>query len=211
MTAKFLRAPHMVTPIVLALAACGGGGGGGSADNGPGGGTEEVPAGALPAFIDRQTFANDVINAQQAIVSAGAANPSDLPASASYAGSWAMSLDPGGDLEVIGGSVALEADFAGGTLTGAMEQEILPGADGTLSIENGRIAGADLDGDLRGSLADPNGGAIGVDTSVDGFFSNSGAQGTMTGTATRGGATVGAQGVFSAEDQNPGDGFQGFD
>jgi len=206
MTAQLLRAPLMVAPLVLALAACGGGGGGGAIDGGspgtgggPDGGTEEVPSGALPAFSDRQTFANDVINAQQAIVAAGAANPADLPASATYAGSWAMSLDPGGDLEVVGGSVALEADFAGGTLTGTMEQEILPGGDGTLSIENGRIAGADLDGDLRGSLADPNGGVIGVDTAIDGFVSNSGAQGTMTGTATRGGGTVGAQGVFGAE------------
>jgi len=199
----FLRAPLIVTPLVIALAACGGGGGGGGGTVGGPGSPEDVAEGALPAFSDRATFANEVIAAQEAIVAAGAASPADLPASASYAGSWAMGLDPGGDLEVVGGSVALEADFAGGTLTGTMEQEILPGADGTLSIENGRIAGAALDGDLRGSLADPNGGAIGVVTSVDGFFSNSGAQGTMTGTATRGGATVGAQGVFGAEQAGP--------
>lgn len=202
MTAKFLRAPLMVTPIVLALAACGGGGGGGAMDgsnpgtgggpgesteevpaggsspdtgSGPDGSTEEVLAGALPAFSDRATFADEVINAQQAIVAAGAANPADLPTSASYAGSWAMSLDPGGDLEVIGGSVALEADFAGSTLSGTMVQEILPGADGTLRIEGGRIAGATLDGSLRGTLDNPRGGVIGVDTSVDGFFSDNGA------------------------------------
>ena len=205
MTPMLSRVAFLATPLVLTLSACGGGGGSG------GGGSEDPTAGALPAFSDRVTFANEVIAAQEAIVAEGRADPTDLPASASYAGGWAMSLDPGGDLEVVGGSVALEADFAVGTLTGSMEQEILPGADGTLAIENGQIAGADLQGDLRGSLADPNGGVIGVDTDVDGFFSDNGAQGTMTGTATRGGETIGAQGVFSAEDQNPGDGTGDFD
>ncbi|TVP75555.1 MAG: hypothetical protein EA353_13650 [Puniceicoccaceae bacterium] len=110
-----------------------------------------------------------------------------------------MSLDPGGDLEVIGGSAALQADFDAGTLGGTMQQEILVGAGGTLSIQNGTISGVDIVGDVTGDLNDPGGsGNISVDTSLDGFIANAGVQGTMTGSATRGGETVGAQGVLAA-------------
>lgn len=193
MTRHTILKALLAAPVLLGVAACGGGGSG-SGD----GAAEEAPNDGLTSFAERETFAGEVITEQQQIVAAGAADPADLPASASYAGGWAMSLDPEGDTEIIGGSVALEADFAGGTLTGDMVQEVLPGADGTLSIENGQITDAQLAGDLRGSLDDPEGGSIGVDTGVDGFFSDNGAQGTMSGTATRGGDTVGAQGAFGA-------------
>mgnify|MGYP006430783963 CR=1 FL=1 len=196
----------LVMPVFLAIAACGGGSSGsGSPDD-----LEETPeetGGRVPldSFAERETFADDVIARQQQVVNAGAANPADLPASASYEGDWAMTINPGGDTrgeetEIVGGSVALQADFANGTLTGAMVQEILSGADGTLSIDNGQITGAQLVGDLRGNLDDPDGsGSFEVEAGVDGFFSDSGAQGTMTGTATGRGETSGAQGVFGAD------------
>ena len=213
----------MVTPVFLAIAACGGGGGGGGGSDDPDDvaeTTEAVPSSnsdsndtsaetsapmPLDSFAERETFADDVIARQQEIVNAGAANPAELPASASYEGDWAMTINPGGrtrgeETEIVGGSVSLEADFAKGTLTGAMVQEILSGADGTLSIENGQITGAELAGDLRGDLDDPDqSGSFEVEAGVEGFFSDNGAQGTMTGTATGRGETSGAQGTFAAD------------
>lgn len=189
----FSHGPWRALPLVLLVAACGGGGGGTSGSSSTG------SAGALPAFSDRAAFANAVIDAQVAVVNAGRAAPTDLPASASYAGQWAMSLDPAGSTEIVGGPVTLDADFAGGRLGGTMVQEILPGAAGTLSIANGRIVDSDLSGNLRGSLQDPDGsGVIGIDTTLGGFVSATGAQGTMTGSATRNGARVGAEGAFAA-------------
>jgi len=181
----------LVAPLLFGVAACSGGGGGSA--------PEEAPTGPLASFAEREAFAEEVIAQQEQVAAAGAADPADLPASASYEGGWSMSLDPGGETEIVGGSVALEADFEGGTLGGTMEQQILAGADGTLSIENGTVSGAQLAGDVQGSLDDPDGGSIDVATDLDGFVSDTGAQGTMSGTATRGGDTVSAQGAFGAE------------
>lgn len=181
----------LVAPLLLGVAACGGGGGGTA--------PEEGPTGPLASFAEREAFAEEVIAQQQQIADAGAADPADLPASASYEGGWAMSIDPGGETEVIGGSVALEADFASGALTGTMEQEILAGADGTLTVENGTVSGAQLDGDLQGSINNPDGGTTDIATNLEGFVSDTGAQGTMSGTATQDGVSVSAEGAFGAD------------
>ena len=86
-----------------------------------------------------------------------------------------MSLDPGGNLEIIGGSAALQADFGAGSLTGSLRQEILDGAEGTLTIRNGLIAGPIIAGDVAGDLGGQSAsGDISVATSLDGFFANAG-------------------------------------
>lgn len=190
----------LVAPLFLGVAACGGGGGGTA--------PEEAPTGPLASFAEREAFAEEVITQQQQIADAGAADPADLPASASYDGAWVMSLDPESavpevDNEIIGGSVALEADFASGALTGTMEQEILDGADGTLTVENGTVSGAQLDGDLQGSITNPDGGTADIATNLEGFVSDTGAQGTMSGTATQDGVSVSAQGAFGAVPDGP--------
>lgn len=181
-----------VVPAVLLLSACGGGGGGGVVEP-P---AEETPPGTLETLAERQAFALSVLSDQESVLASGAANPADLPASASYEGSWAMSLDPGGDLEVIGGTASLQAEFSGGSVTGSLQQEILAGAEGALVLQNGQVAGADLSAEVVGNLSGAAG--ISVDAALDGFFTADGVQGTMSGAATRDGTAVGAQGALAA-------------
>lgn len=176
----------ITVPALLLLAACGGGG-------------DDSSAGTLPTLVEREAFASSVVDEQAQILASGLADPGILQGSATYSGSWAMSLDPGGDLEVIGGSAALQADFGAGSLTGSLRQEILDGAEGTLTIQNGLIAGPIIAGDVVGDLGGQSAsGDISVATSLDGLFFNAGVQGTMSGTATVDGRPVGAEGVLAA-------------
>jgi hypothetical protein len=177
----------IIAPAFLLVAACGGGGG------------DDPSAGTLPTLVEREAFALSVVDEQEQILASGLADPGVLQGSATYSGSWAMSLDPGGDREVIGGSAALQADFGAGSLTGSLRQEILDGAEGTLTIRNGLIAGPIIAGEVAGDLGGQSAsGDISVATSLDGFFANAGVQGTMSGTATVDGQTVGAQGSLAA-------------
>jgi hypothetical protein len=189
---RILPVGLIIAPAFLLLAACGGGGGGGD-------GGDDPTAVALPTLVEREAFASTILDEQSAILASGLADPAILQGSATYSGSWALSLDPGGNLEIIGGSASLQADFGAGNLTGSLQQEILDGAQGTLTIRNGQIAGAIIAGDVVGDLGGQGASSsFSVATGLDGFFANAGLQGTMSGTATVDGQPVGAEGSLVA-------------
>ena len=188
-------------PVSLVLVACGSSGGsdGSSSENVPDEQTSDV---IIESFSEREEYAQGIYDMQDIIKNDGKADPVDLVGTVSYQGNWAVTAEPNSTPpeNYLGGPATLEANFDDGKLTGTMEQEILDGLDGALTIQNGQINGADLNGDLTGVLIDREIGEFDVNTTIDGFFSTNAVQGDINGTATGNNDTVNLRGGFTADE-----------
>lgn len=190
----------LTLPLLLGLAACssGGSGPGQVADvNEP---EPEFAVDPIASADEREQYATNTSLDSAQKVNQGAADPADLPASASYEGNWALSVNPGsGNPTILGGATLLEADFAQGTVTGEMRQEVNPDVSGTLSLTDGNITDSALSAKATGEMTGAGEGgdaSVSVNTDVNGFFTDDGVAGTIDGTVDG----DNAQGSFSADE-----------